>query len=92
MLKFTVILHLLILIYIGPISKLIILFLYSTSSPKIITNGYRCSFSLYSIPNHFTVLGIIWFLITPLSTIALNCLLRYLTPKSKCLLIVPLRV
>ena len=39
----------------GPISKLIILFLYNTSSPKIITNGYRCSFFLYSIPNRFAI-------------------------------------
>ena len=39
----------------GPIFKLIIPSLYNTSSPKIITNGYRYSFSLYSIPNHFTV-------------------------------------
>ena len=39
----------------GPISKLIILSLYSTGSPKIITNRYRCSFFLYSIPNYFTV-------------------------------------
>ena len=76
----------------GPIFKLIILFLYSTGSPKIIINGYKYSFSLYSIPNYFTILGIIWFLITPLSTIALNCLLCYLTLKSKYLLIVSFRV
>ena len=35
--KFTIILYLLTLTYIGLISKLIILSLYSTSSPKIIT-------------------------------------------------------
>ena len=35
----------------GSVSKLIILSLYSTSSPKIITNGYKCSFFLYSISN-----------------------------------------
>ena len=56
------------------ISKLIILFSYSTSSPKIITNRYMYFFSLYSIPNYFTVLGIIQFLVTPLSAIALNLL------------------
>ena len=78
----------LILIYIGFIFKLIILSLYSTSSPKIITNGYRYSFSLYSIPNHFTILGIIWFLITLLFIIALNYLLYYLTLKLKYLPIV----
>ena len=39
----------------GPISKLIILSLYSTGSPKIITNGYRYSFSLYSISNYSAV-------------------------------------
>ena len=39
----------------GPIFKLIILSLYSTSSPKIVTNGYRCSFSLYSIPNRSAI-------------------------------------
>ena len=76
----------------GPISKLIIPFLYSTGFPKIVTNGYRYSFFLYSIPNYSTILGIIWFLITLLSTIALNCLLRHLTFKSKYLLIVFLRV
>ena len=76
----------------GFVSKLIILFLYNISSPKIITNGYKYSFSLYSIPNCFTVLGAMWFLITLLSTIALNYLSRHLTFKLKCLLIVPLRV
>ena len=76
----------------GPIFKLIILSLYSTSSPEIITNGYRYSFSLYSIPNYFTILGVMWFLVTLLSIIALNCLSRYLTFKFKYLLIVPLRV
>ena len=59
MLKFTVIFYLLILTYTGPIFKLIILFPYSTSSFKIITNGYRYFFSLYSISNPFTILGII---------------------------------
>ena len=76
----------------GPVFKLIILFLYSTSSPKIIINKYGYFFSLYSIPNRFTILGIIWFLITLLSTITLNCLLRYLTFRLKYLLIIPLRV
>ena len=76
----------------GPISKLIIPSLYSTGFPKIVINGYRCSFSLYNIPNRFTVLGVMWFLITLLSTIALNCLSRHLTLKFKYLLIVPLRV
>ena len=76
----------------GPVSKLIILFLYSTSSPKIITNGYRCSFFLYSIFSRFTVSGIMWFLITLLFIIALNRLLYYLTLKLKYLLIVFLRV
>jgi hypothetical protein len=37
MLKFTIILYSLMLTYTGPISKLIILSLYSTRSPKIIT-------------------------------------------------------
>ena len=76
----------------GPVSKLIILFLYSTSSPKIITNGYKCFLSLYSMPNYSTVLGTIWFLITLLFTIALNCLSRHLIFKLKCLPIIPLRV
>ena len=75
----------------GPVFKLIILFLYNTSSSKIVINGYRYFF-LYNIFNRFTVLGIIWFLITLLFTIALNCLLYHLTLKLKCLLIVPLRV
>ena len=39
----------------GSISKLIIPSLYNTSSPKIITNRYKCFFSLYSIPNRSTV-------------------------------------
>ena len=43
----------------GPIFKLIMLFLYSTSSPKIMVNGYRYSFSLYNIPNYFIILGVI---------------------------------
>ena len=76
----------------GFISKLIILSLYSTSSPKIIANRYRFSFSLYNIPNYFTVLRTMWFLITLLSTITLNCLLYYLTFKSKYLLMVFLKV
>ena len=42
----------------GSVFKLIILSLYSTGSPKIITNGYRCSFFLYSISNRFTILGV----------------------------------
>ena len=82
----------LILTYIGFISKLIILFLYSTSSLKIIINGYKYSFSLYSISNYFTILGAMWFLITLLFTITLNCLSRHLTFKFIYLLIVPLRV
>ena len=76
----------------GLIFKLIIPFLYSTSFLKIVTNGYRYSFFLYSIFNRSTILSIIWFLITPLFTITLNCLLCYLTLKSKYLLIVSLRV
>ena len=63
----------------GFISKLIILFLYSTGSPKIITNRYRCFFSLYSIPNRSTVSSAMWFLVTLLSIIALNCLSCHLT-------------
>ena len=43
------------LTYISPVFKLIILFLYNTSSPKIITNRYRYFFSLYSIFNYFTI-------------------------------------
>ena len=39
----------------GPVSKLIIPFLYSTNSPKIITNRYRCFFSLYNIPNRSAI-------------------------------------
>ena len=39
----------------GFISKLIILSLYSTSFFKIITNGYKYSFFLYSIPNYFAI-------------------------------------
>ena len=70
------------------IFKLIILFLYNTSSFKIIINGYKYSFSQYSISNYFTILGVIWFLIILLSTIDLNCLLYYLIFKFKYLLIV----
>ena len=62
----------------SPISKLIMPFLYSTNFLEIVTNRYRYSFSLYSISNRFTILGIIWFLITLLSTIILNCLLYLL--------------
>ena len=68
------------------------LFLYNTSSPEIIINGYRYFFFLYSIPNYFIILGAMWFLVTLLSTIVLNCLSCYLIFKFKCLLIVPLRV
>ena len=39
----------------GLISKLIIPSLYSTSSPKIIINGYKYSFFLYNIPNYSTI-------------------------------------
>ena len=35
----------------GSIFKLIILFLYNTGSPKIITNKYKSIFFLYNIPN-----------------------------------------
>ena len=76
----------------GPVFKLIIPSLYNTSSFKIVINRYRCFFSLYSIPNYFTILGTIWFLITLLFTIALNYLLYHLTLKFKYLLIVLLRV
>ena len=38
----------------GPISKLIILSLYGTSSPKIVTNRCGCFF-LYNIFNCFTI-------------------------------------
>ena len=76
----------------GLVFKLIILSLYNTSSFKIIINGYRYYFSLYSISSRFTILGIIWFLVTLLSTITLNYLSRHLTLKLKYLLIVPLRV
>ena len=47
-LKFTIIFYPLILTYIGPVFKLIIPSLYSTSSSKIITNRYRFFF-LYII-------------------------------------------
>ena len=76
----------------GFVFKLIILFLYNTNSLEIVINGYRYSFFLYNIPNRFTIWGVIWFLITLLSIIALNCLLYYLIFKSKYLLIVSLRV
>ena len=92
MLKFTIILYFLILTCIGPIFKLIILFLYSTSFSKIVTNRYKYSFFLYSIFSCFTILGVIWFLITLQSIIVLNYLLCYLTFKFKYLLIVSLRV
>ena len=92
MLKFTAIVYPLILTYMSPVFKLIIPFLYSTGSLEIVTNRYKYFFFLYSIPNHSTVLGVMWFLITLLSTIALNCLSYHLTFKLKCLLIVPLRV
>ena len=76
----------------GFIFKLIIPFLYSTGSFKIVINKYRYSFFLYSIFSRFTILGVIWFLVALLSTITLNCLSRYLTFKLKCLLIILLRV
>ena len=76
----------------GPISKFIISSLDSTNSSNIITNRYRYSFFLNSIPNCFTIYNILWFLITPLFTIALNCLSHHLIFKFKYLLIVPLRV
>ena len=82
----------LILTYISFVFKLIIPVLYSTSSFKIVINKYRCSFSLYNIPNLSTNLGVIWFLITPLFIITLNYLLYYLTFKLKCLPIVFLKV
>ena len=91
-LKFTVIFYPLILTYTSFVFKLIMSSLYSTSLPKIIINGYRYSFSLYSIPNYSIISGIMWFLVTLLSTITLNCLSRYLTLKLKYLLIVLLRV
>ena len=75
----------------GLIFKLIIPFLYSTSSPKIITNGYKF-FYLYNIPNRSAIWGAMWFLVTLLFTIILNCLLYYLILKFKCLLIIILRV
>ena len=43
----------------GPGFKLIILFLYNTGFFKIVINGYRYFFSLYSISNYFTILGAI---------------------------------
>ena len=43
----------------GPIFKLIILLLYSTSFSEIVTNKYKCFCSLYSISSYFTILGII---------------------------------
>ena len=76
----------------GPVLKLIILFLYNTSFFKIVTNRYKYFFSLYSIPNRFTILGAIWLLVALLSTITLNCLSRYLIFMLKYLLIVFLRV
>ena len=39
----------------GLISKLIIPSLYSTNSPKIVTNRYRYSFSLYSISSRSVI-------------------------------------
>ena len=92
MLKFIIILCPLILTYISFVFRLIILFLYNTGSPEIVTNKKGFSFSLYSIPNHSTTSSIIWFLIALLSTIILNCFTCYLTLKSKYLPIVPLRV
>jgi hypothetical protein len=92
MLKFTVTLYPSILTYMGPVSRLIILSLYSTGSSKIIINEYRYSFPLYSIPNYSTTSSIMWFLITPLFIITLNCLSCHLTFKSKFLPIVSLRV
>ena len=91
-LKFIIILYSLISICISLISRLIILSLYSTSSPEIVTSKQGFFFSLYSIPNCFIIFNIIWFLITLLSTIILNCFVCHLTFKFKYLLIVPLRV
>ena len=90
--KFIITLCLLIFTYIDSVFKLIIPSLYSISSPEIITNKKGFSFFLYSIPNRSTTFNIMWFLITPLSTIILNCFACYLTFKFKYLLIVPLRV
>ena len=41
--------------YIGLVFQLIMPFLYSTSSPKIITNGYGYSFFIYSIFSYSAV-------------------------------------
>ena len=81
----------LMLIYTGPVSKLIILALYGTGSPKIVTSVYSFSFCQCGSPKYSTTLGAMWFLVTPLFTIALNCLSFHLTLKSKYFLIVPLR-
>ena len=47
---------------------------------------------MYGILNHSITFNTIWFLVTLLSTITLNCFACYLTFKFKYLLIVPLRV
>src|SRR6266566_8521509 len=78
MLKDILTLYPLISTLISPISIYIIPSLYVIGSPKIVINGYGFSLSLYSNPILLTADSDIWFLITPLSTNALNFLFYYL--------------
>src|SRR6266700_4266005 len=58
----------------GPVSIHMILSLYIIRFLEIVTNGYRFFLSLYSNPILLTAISDIWFLITLLSTSALNFL------------------
>src|SRR6266702_5670812 len=59
---------------IGFVLKYIILSPYIIGAFKFVTKEYRSLFCLCGNSNHLTVFSIIWFLITPLSTIALKFL------------------
>src|SRR6266702_8539582 len=68
---------------INPVLKYIILSLYIIGSPEIVTKGYRSSFYLCGNLNYLIISGDMWFLITLLSTIALNFVLCHLACKFK---------
>src|SRR6266566_8777402 len=69
---------------IGPISIYMILSLYIIGSPKILTNRYRFSLSLYGNPILLTTASDIWFLVALLSTSTLNFLFYHLAYKFRC--------
>src|SRR6266567_6428549 len=76
----------------SPVSIYIILSLYSIGSPKMVTNRYRFSLSLYSNPILLTTDSDIWFFVILLFTNTLNFLFCYLACRFRCFLMIPLRV